>query len=227
MGAPPKAAAAAAAGVEWLARSRPRKRLTVVTKSNAQRHAMVMWDEIAAEVMGIDRTRTKLAALTLGAGFAGVAGVLFAARTTFVNPASFTFLESAMVLAIVVLALLGLGGCVAGNYNSLVAKKAEVENKWAQVDNQLQRRGDLIGNLDSGSGGRRSLRFLDGTLGRRLGLADDFAAFRALHAARRTRGTLDLDLEERKVELGPDGLVARIAPRSMVSFSFSRPQLWP
>jgi tartrate dehydrogenase/decarboxylase / D-malate dehydrogenase len=33
-----------------LAQSRPRKRLTVVTKSNAQRHAMVMWDEIAAEV---------------------------------------------------------------------------------------------------------------------------------------------------------------------------------
>src|SRR5947208_10970485 len=33
-----------------LARSRPRKNLTVVTKSNAQRHAMVMWDEIAAEV---------------------------------------------------------------------------------------------------------------------------------------------------------------------------------
>jgi tartrate dehydrogenase/decarboxylase / D-malate dehydrogenase len=33
-----------------LARSRPRKRITVVTKSNAQRHAMVMWDEIAAEV---------------------------------------------------------------------------------------------------------------------------------------------------------------------------------
>jgi LemA protein len=52
-----------------------------------------------------------------------------------------------VVLGIVVLALLGLGGCVAGNYNSLVAKKAEVENKWAQVDNQLQRRGDLIGNL--------------------------------------------------------------------------------
>ena len=33
-----------------LARSRPRKLLTVVTKSNAQRHGMVMWDEIAAEV---------------------------------------------------------------------------------------------------------------------------------------------------------------------------------
>jgi tartrate dehydrogenase/decarboxylase / D-malate dehydrogenase len=35
-----------------LARSRPRKRLTVITKSNAQRHAMVMWDEIAAQVAG-------------------------------------------------------------------------------------------------------------------------------------------------------------------------------
>jgi branched-chain amino acid transport system permease protein len=71
-------------------------------------------DEIAAEAMGIDRTRTKLAALALGAGFAGVAGVLFAARTTFVNPASFTFLESAMALAIVVLGGPGsVGGVVA------------------------------------------------------------------------------------------------------------------
>ena len=47
----------------------------------------------------------------------------------------------------VALLLLVLGGCVAGNYNSLVSKKADVENKWAQVDNQLQRRNDLIGNL--------------------------------------------------------------------------------
>src|SRR5262249_26937887 len=35
-----------------LARSRPRKLLTVVTKSNAQRHGMVLWDEIAAEIAG-------------------------------------------------------------------------------------------------------------------------------------------------------------------------------
>ncbi len=52
-----------------------------------------------------------------------------------------------VALVVVLLLVLGLGGCVAGNYNSLVAKKADVENKWAQVDNQLQRRGDLIGNL--------------------------------------------------------------------------------
>ena len=43
--------------------------------------------------------------------------------------------------------LLGLGGCVVGQYNSLVAAKADLDNKWAQVNNQLQRRGDLIGNL--------------------------------------------------------------------------------
>lgn len=50
-------------------------------------------------------------------------------------------------LVVVVIAVLMLGGCVAGQYNQLVTQKEEVSNKWAQVDNQLQRRGDLIGNL--------------------------------------------------------------------------------
>jgi len=55
------------------------------------------------------------------------------------------------VIALIVLAvlLLGLGGCVAGNYNQLVRGKAEVDNRWAQVENQLKRRADLIGNLVS------------------------------------------------------------------------------
>lgn len=48
---------------------------------------------------------------------------------------------------VVVVLLLGLGGCVAGSYNTLVRSKAEVDNRWAQVDNQLKRRADLIGNL--------------------------------------------------------------------------------
>ncbi len=52
-----------------------------------------------------------------------------------------------VVLGIVLLAVLGLGGCVAGNYNGLVRQKAEVENRWNEVDNQLQRRNDLISNL--------------------------------------------------------------------------------
>ena len=60
-------------------------------------------DEIACQVMGIDKTRVKLAAFALGATWAGLAGVCFAAKTTFINPASFTFLESAIILCIVVL----------------------------------------------------------------------------------------------------------------------------
>ena len=60
--------------------------------------------------MGIDKQKTKLTAFALGAFWAGGMGVVFAAKTTFVNPASFTFLESAIILAIVVLG--GMGSIV-------------------------------------------------------------------------------------------------------------------
>ena len=64
-------------------------------------------DEIACQAMGIDKMKTKLLAFALGATWAGIAGVVFAARTTFINPASFTFLESAFILSIVVLGGMG------------------------------------------------------------------------------------------------------------------------
>ncbi len=64
-------------------------------------------DDIACQAMGIDKTRTKLSAFALGATWAGMAGVFFAAKTTFINPASFTFLESAIILCIVVLGGMG------------------------------------------------------------------------------------------------------------------------
>jgi branched-chain amino acid transport system permease protein len=64
-------------------------------------------DEIACQAMGIDKTRTKLTAFALGAFWAGIVGVTFAAKTTFINPASFTFLESAIILCIVVLGGMG------------------------------------------------------------------------------------------------------------------------
>jgi len=67
-------------------------------------------DEIACQSMGIDKTKTKLVAFALGAFWAGIIGVVFAAKTTFVNPASFTFLESAIILSIVVLG--GMGSIV-------------------------------------------------------------------------------------------------------------------
>jgi branched-chain amino acid transport system permease protein len=64
-------------------------------------------DEIACEAMGIDKTRAKLTAFALGASWAGMGGCLFAAKTGFINPASFTFMESAIILSIVVLGGMG------------------------------------------------------------------------------------------------------------------------
>ena len=64
-------------------------------------------DDIACQAMGIDKTRTKLSAFALGATWAGMAGVFFAAKTTYINPDSFTFLESAIILCIVVLGGMG------------------------------------------------------------------------------------------------------------------------
>ena len=69
-------------------------------------------DEIACVAMGIDMARTKLSAYALGAFWAGMVGVLFASKTTFINPASFTFMESAIILSIVVLG--GMGSILGG-----------------------------------------------------------------------------------------------------------------
>lgn len=64
-------------------------------------------DEIACRSLGLNPTVIKLSALTLSAAFAGLAGAFFAARQGYINPESFTFIESAMVLAIVVLGGMG------------------------------------------------------------------------------------------------------------------------
>lgn len=64
-------------------------------------------DEIACRALGINPTNTKLTAFAIGAMFAGFAGSFFATTQSFVSPESFTFLESAMILAIVVLGGMG------------------------------------------------------------------------------------------------------------------------
>ena len=64
-------------------------------------------DETAAELMGVNTFIYKLLAYAMGAVFAGMAGAFFAARMKFVSPESFTFLESAMVLCMVVLGGMG------------------------------------------------------------------------------------------------------------------------
>ena len=67
-------------------------------------------DEVACQAMGIDKRKTKLMAFALGATWAGFAGVIFAAKTTFINPASFTLWESINILCVVVLG--GMGSIV-------------------------------------------------------------------------------------------------------------------
>jgi branched-chain amino acid transport system permease protein len=64
-------------------------------------------DEIACRSLGINTTNTKLTAFAIGAGFGGLGGAFFAARQGFISPESFTFMESATVLAIVVLGGMG------------------------------------------------------------------------------------------------------------------------
>lgn len=64
-------------------------------------------DEIACRSLGLNPTIVKLSAFALGAFFAGIAGAFFAAKQGFINPESFTFIESAIVLAIVVLGGMG------------------------------------------------------------------------------------------------------------------------
>jgi branched-chain amino acid transport system permease protein len=64
-------------------------------------------DEIACRSLGINTTSTKLTAFAIGAGFGGFAGSFFAARQGFISPESFTFMESAIVVAIVVLGGMG------------------------------------------------------------------------------------------------------------------------
>ena len=64
-------------------------------------------DEIACRSLGINTTNTKLTAFAIGAMFGGFAGSFFATRQGFISPESFTFIESALILAIVVLGGLG------------------------------------------------------------------------------------------------------------------------
>jgi branched-chain amino acid transport system permease protein len=72
-------------------------------------------DEVAAQAMGVPLVRTKLLAFACGASFAGVMGVTFAAKQVFINPESFTFLESIGVLAMIILGGMGsIPGAILG-----------------------------------------------------------------------------------------------------------------
>ena len=88
-------------------------------------------DEIACRSLGINPTNTKLSAFALGAMFAGFAGSFFATRQGFISPESFTFIESAVILAIVVLGGMGsqIGVVVAAAFLILIP---EIGRDFAQ-----------------------------------------------------------------------------------------------
>ena len=64
-------------------------------------------DEIACRALGLNPTAVKLSAFAIGAMFGGFAGAFFATRQGFISPESFTFIESAIILAIVVMGGMG------------------------------------------------------------------------------------------------------------------------
>jgi branched-chain amino acid transport system permease protein len=64
-------------------------------------------DELAAQAMGIPLVRTKLLAFATGASFAGIVGVIFAAKQTFIDPTSFILMQSISILVMVILGGMG------------------------------------------------------------------------------------------------------------------------
>jgi len=92
-------------------------------------------DEIACRSLGLNPMKIKLSAFTLGAMFAGFGGAFFAARQGIVNPESFTFIESALILAIVVLGGMGsqLGVIVAAIILTVLPELARVFSEYRML----------------------------------------------------------------------------------------------
>jgi branched-chain amino acid transport system permease protein len=94
--------------------------VTLVNRRLEDSHIGRAWeaireDELAAISMGIPLVRMKLLAFACGASFAGAMGVLFSAKQVFINPESFTFLESIGVLSMVILGGMGsIPGAILG-----------------------------------------------------------------------------------------------------------------
>ncbi len=72
-------------------------------------------DDIASSAMGVNTTMYKLYSIAFGAFWAGLAGSLFAAKMRFVSPESFTFMESVLILCMVIIGGIGsIAGVIIG-----------------------------------------------------------------------------------------------------------------
>lgn len=88
-----------------------------VNSSHGRACIAIRENEIAAEAMGVNTTKYKVMAFTLGAAFAGVAGGLFAHQFYLISPTSFTFLSSFNYLIMVVMGGMGsITGSIAGAF---------------------------------------------------------------------------------------------------------------
>lgn len=92
-------------------------------------------DEIACKSLGLNPTIIKLTAFTIGATFAGFAGSFFASRQGFISPESFVFIESAIVLAIVVLGGMGsqIGVVLAATVMTVLPELAREFNEYRML----------------------------------------------------------------------------------------------
>lgn len=103
--------------------------------------AAIREDELAARSMGIPLVRMKLLAFAAGASFAGMMGVIFAAKQTFIDPSSFGFMESIGILAMVILGGMGsVSGAVIGAV-AVVVLQLQVLKEFSQYLGQLAAHG--------------------------------------------------------------------------------------
>jgi branched-chain amino acid transport system permease protein len=98
-------------------------------------------DEVAAIAMGVPLVRMKLLAFAMGASFAGIIGVLYAAKQSFVSPESFSLNQSIGILAMVIVGGIGgirgalFGACVVTLLNLQVLKNFSLQiNNWKNID---------------------------------------------------------------------------------------------
>jgi len=102
-------------------------------------------DEIAAQSMGVPLVRTKLIAFATGASFAGIMGVIFAAKQTFISPETFSFMQSIGVLAMVILGGMGsIPGVILGaavvtllNLNILISLSESLASAFPGINPEL------------------------------------------------------------------------------------------
>ncbi|WP_458415376.1 branched-chain amino acid ABC transporter permease [Schinkia sp. CFF1] len=100
-------------------------------------------NEIAAQAMGVPLVRTKLLAFAIGASFSGTMGVVFAAKQTFVDPTSFTLLESITILVMVLLGGMGSVPGVILGAAIMTILNLQVLTEFANWLNQLSLQGVL------------------------------------------------------------------------------------